>query len=43
MICYSNSTTKRLEGFAKARGLDGFGVLKSDDNSAGIFFCTRRE
>lgn len=43
MTCYSNTTTKKLEGFAKARGLEGFGVLKSNGNSAGLFFCVRRE
>lgn len=41
MVCYSNSTTRRLEGFGRARGLEGFGVLKSPDNSAGVYFCVR--
>ena len=41
MTAYSNSTTDRLEGTARRLGLDGFGVLKSDGNSAGVFFCVR--
>jgi hypothetical protein len=41
MVCYSNTTTARLEAYGRARGLEGFGVLKSPDNSAGVFFCVR--
>ncbi len=41
MACFSNTTTTRLEAFARARGLDGFGVLADRQNSAGVFFCTR--
>lgn len=41
MTCYSNTTTARLEAYGRARGLDGFGVLKSPQNSAGVFFCVR--
>lgn len=41
VICYSNSTTKRLEAYGRARGLKGFGVLKSPQNSAGVFFCVQ--
>lgn len=40
-VHYTNSTTKRLEGFARARGLEGFGVLASRDNSAGVFFVAQ--
>lgn len=40
MRCFSNSTTARLEAFARARGLD-YGVLKSPDNARGVFFLTR--
>jgi len=43
MTYYSNSTTARLEGFARARGLEDFAVVKSEGNSAGLFFCVRRE
>lgn len=43
MTCYSNTTTGRLEGFARGRGLEGFGILKSPGNSAGLFFCVRRD
>ena len=42
MLCYSNSTTKRLEGFAKARGLS-LGILKSPGNSAGLFFVVNED
>lgn len=41
MVCYSNSTTEKLEAFGRARGLDGFGVLKSPQNSAGVFFVVQ--
>lgn len=37
----SNTTTERLEAYGRARGLEGFGVIKSGGNSAGVFFCTR--
>lgn len=40
MLTYSNSTTKRLEAFARARGID-CGILKSPGNSAGVFFVAR--
>lgn len=39
MVTYSNSTTARLEGFARARGRD-LGILISPDNSAGRYFVT---
>lgn len=37
MKSYSNTTTERLEGFARARGLD-YGILISPDNAAGRYF-----
>lgn len=37
---FSNTTTVRLEGFARARGLD-LGIVVSEGNSAGRFFVTR--
>ena len=40
-VHYSNSTTARLEGFGRARGLQGFGVLASRDNAAGLYFVAR--
>lgn len=40
-VHYSNSVTARLEGFARARGIDDFGVLASRDNSAGLYFVSR--
>jgi hypothetical protein len=43
MTAYSNTTTARLEAYARARGLEGFSVLKSNGNSAGVFFCVRRD
>lgn len=42
MKCYSNSTTRRLESYAKARGLV-VGVMKSPDNSAGMFFVVNED
>ncbi len=41
MRILTNTTTARLESYGRARGLDGFGVVKSLDNSAGVFFVTR--
>ncbi len=43
MAVFSNTTTARLEAFARARGLEGFGVLADRQNSAGVFFCVRRD
>jgi hypothetical protein len=40
-IHFSNSTTERLEGFGRARGLEGFGVIASRDNAAGVYFVAR--
>ncbi len=37
MRFYGNSTTDRLEGFARARGIDA-GIVISPDNSAGRYF-----
>lgn len=37
MLTVSNTTTRRLEGYARNRGLD-LGILKSPQNSAGVYF-----
>ena len=40
MTFYTNSTTERLEGFARARGLD-YGIVVSPNNSSGRLFIVR--
>lgn len=40
MVIFTNTTTARLEGYARARGLD-LGVIKVPDNSRGVFFVSR--
>ena len=42
MILKSNSTTRRLEGYARARGLD-LGIARVDENSAGLFFVVTKD
>jgi len=37
VVFYSNSTTKRLEGYARARGKN-LGIVISPDNSGGRYF-----
>lgn len=39
VLCYGNTTTARLIGYAKRRGLD-IGVLISPSNSAGRYFVS---
>jgi len=41
MTATSDTVTARLEGYARARGLQ-IGVVRSRDNSAGLFFVTTR-
>lgn len=41
MICFTNSTTERLAGYGRARGLEDFGVIASRDNKAGVYFVSR--
>ena len=41
MAVYSSAKTRRLEGFAHARGLDDFGVLADRTNACGVYFCSR--
>ena len=41
MVCFSNTTTKRLEAFAHGKGIEDIGILKSSGNSAGVFFVCR--
>jgi len=43
MATNRNTTTAKLEAYARARGLEGFGVLKSHGNAAGVFFCVHRD
>jgi hypothetical protein len=38
MLIQTNSTTERLEAFGRNRLLDRPHVIKSPDNSAGVFF-----
>lgn len=42
MRFYSNSTTERLEAFARARGLT-VGIVKAIDNSAGMWFVINED
>jgi hypothetical protein len=37
MIFYATSTTERLQGYARARGME-FGIAYAPDNSAGAYF-----
>lgn len=39
VMCYDNTTTARLAGYARRRGLD-IGVLISPCNSAGRYFIS---
>ena len=39
VVCSSNTTTARLAGYARRRGLD-IGILTSPDNMAGRYFVS---
>lgn len=39
MIFFSNATTKRLEGYARARGWD-LAIVRTPDNSTGAYHAT---
>ena len=41
MTFFSNTVTRRLEGFGRARGLEGISVVVAPQNSAGKYFCVR--
>ena len=38
MTAHSNTSTRKLEGFARARGLD-YGIMVDHENADGVFFC----
>jgi hypothetical protein len=38
MVSYSNTTTRRLEGYARARGIKGLAIVISPDNTCGRYF-----
>lgn len=42
MRVITNTTTERLEGYARARGLN-IGVIKCLDNASGVFFISSRD
>lgn len=42
MIFYSNTTTARLEGYARARGYD-VGIVISPNNSGGRYFIVAED
>ena len=42
MICYSNTTTARLEGYARARGLT-LGIAITPDNTGGRYHVVNED